>query len=188
MKKQNKKLIIALTGHPSSGKGEVAKYLGEKYGAELLKFSTVLRDELNRLYLPAARKNFIIMSKCLRQNFGQDILAKVISENIKKSLVKIIIVDGTRREADLKYIKKFKKFHLVNIHADPKIRYQRQMLRREKPDDAKKTFKQFLKEQKSVSDKDVDILIKKADITLDNNGTMDQLHQQIDALMKKVVK
>ena len=62
------------------------------------------------------------------------------------------------------------------------------MLRREKPDDAKKSYQRFLKEQKSVSDKDVDILIKKADITLDNNGTMDQLHQQIDALMKKVVK
>ena len=188
MKKQNKKLIIALTGHPSSGKGEVAKYLGEKYGAELLKFSTVLRDELNRLCLPAARKNFIIMSECLREHFGQDILAKVISEDIKKSHANIIIVDGARREADLKYIKKSKKFHLINVNTNPKIRYQRQMLRREKPDDAKKTFKQFLKEQKSVSDKDVDILIKKADITLDNNGTMDQLYQQIDALMKKVVK
>lgn len=186
MKKPNKKLIIALTGHPSSGKGEVAKYLGKKYHAHLFRFSAILKDMLNRLYLDADRKNNIIMSACLRKNFGEDILAKVIAEDIKKVKSGIIIVDGVRRYADVKYLKHAKNFYLIGIKADPKIRYQRQLLRKEKPDDAKKTFKQFLKDQMSASDRDVADLIKHANMEIDNNGDRKNLYKQIDKIITQL--
>ena len=53
----NKKIIIGLVGQLACGKGTVAEYLKEKYGASVYRYSTMLRDVLNRLYLEINRVN-----------------------------------------------------------------------------------------------------------------------------------
>ena len=76
------KIIIGLIGSIASGKGTVAKYLKEKYQAETFKFSKILRDMLKRAYLDQNRDNLIKISLALREAFGQDILAKIISREL----------------------------------------------------------------------------------------------------------
>lgn len=181
----NKNIIIALTGHPASGKGKAAGYLKKKYQARTFRFSAILMDMLKRLHLEITRENNVIMSAGLRKYFGEDILSKAMAEDINKAKNGVIVIDGVRRAADIKYLKNRKNFYLVGITADPKIRYKRQLLRKEKPDDAKKTFKKFLKEHKSVSDKNVESLIRQADIKINNDGGLKKLHEQIDQIILK---
>ena len=83
------KIILGLAGEISSGKGTITKYLTDKYGASSCRFSTMLRDILDRLYMEHSRENMQKLSTMLRQNFGEDVLAKVMSEDVKKDDNKI---------------------------------------------------------------------------------------------------
>ena len=71
------KIILGFAGHIASGKDVCKKYIMEKYGASSHRYSTVLRDILNRLYLPIDRNNMQDLSLDLRNRFGGDILARL---------------------------------------------------------------------------------------------------------------
>ncbi len=140
------KVIIGLAGESGCGKGTVAKHIIEKYNGSSFRFSTMLRDILCRIYLPDSRKNMQILSTILRQNFGEDVLAKVMSEDVKRNNKNIVVVDGIRRPADIKYLKELPEFKLIYVEADIKKRYDRLIQRGENPDDNQKTFEKFQKE------------------------------------------
>ena len=67
------KIILGLAGEMASGKGTVAKYAATKYGAKSWRFSTMLRDVLDRLLLEQSRDNLQNLSTVLRQNFGEEL-------------------------------------------------------------------------------------------------------------------
>jgi dephospho-CoA kinase len=181
----NKK-IIALTGPIASGKDATKKYLEEKYGAKSVKFSQILRDVLNRVNVPLERENLQLLSTVLRQNFGEDLLARNIAEDAKRLDSQIVILDGVRRLADIEHAKKLEGFVLVKIEADSKLRYERAVLRNENVGDSEKTFEQFLKDHESEADKEVPIVMEQAAVSLDNNGTLEDLHAQIDELLENI--
>lgn len=149
---ENKKIIIGLAGQLACGKGTVAEYLKEKYGASVYRYSTMLRDVLSRLYLEINRINMQDLSAILRKKFGEDILAKVMTEDVEKDLNKLIVVDGIRRMDDIKYLINEKGFLLTKVTAKPETRYKRITGRGENTDDTKKTFAQFLKDEKNKTD------------------------------------
>ncbi len=180
----NNKIIIGLVGQMAAGKGTVAKYLENKYQASIHRFSTILRDVLERLHLEISRQNLQNLSTVLRKNFGEDILAKVISEDVVNDQNKIIVIDGIRRLADIKYLKKLPTFKLVSITADPKIRYQRLVNRNENKNDKQKTYEEFLAEQKKEAEIEIPRVMAEAEIEINNDKDLDELYAQIDKIIK----
>lgn len=180
----NKKIILGLVGEIASGKGAVVKYLEKKYQASSYRFSIMLRDILNRLYLEITRQNMQKISTVLRKNFGEDTLARVIAEDVKNDKNKIIVTDGVRRLADIKYLKELRGFKLVRVVSDPKIRYERLIGRDENQGDSKKTFKQFLADHKKEADCEVSKVMKKASLEINNDGSLDDLYRQVDKIIK----
>lgn len=179
------KIILGLCGEIASGKGTIVKYLEEKYKATSHRFSTPLRDILKRLYLEISRENMQLSSRVLRENFGQNLLAKVITEDVKNDQNKIIIVDGVRRPADIEYLTKLPEFKLIYITADIKIRHERIIKRGENEDDKTKTFEQFIKDNQAEAELLISEIGKTADIKIDNNGTYEALYKQIDEIIAK---
>jgi len=177
------KIIIGLVGEICAGKGIVVKYLAEKHGAASYRFSTMLRDLLARLYLPLSRKNMQNISTAIRQYFAEDIIAKVMTEDVKNNKNKIIIVDGVRRIADIKYLKKIPGFKLVRLVAAPEIRYQRLIARKENPGDKNKTYKEFLADHKKEADSQVPLVMAQADLEINNNGSLADLYKQVDQII-----
>lgn len=144
----------------------------------------MLRDVLNRLYLDIKRTNMQTLSTALRQNFSEDILAKVITEDVKNDKSKIIIIDGVRRPADITYLKKLPGFKLVYVTAGLKTRYERLIKRGENKDDNNKTFEQFMNDHKAETELAIPELGKEANIKIDNNGGLEELYRQIDAIIR----
>lgn len=179
------KIILGLCGEIASGKGTVVKYLEEKYGATSHRFSTPLRDVLKRLYLKINRKNMQDISRVLRESFGQSLLAKVITEDVKNDQNKIIIVDGVRRPADIEYLTKLPEFKLAYITANIKTRYERIIKRGENVDDLNKTFEQFIKDHQAETELLIPEIGKTAKIKIDNNGDYEALYKQIDEIITK---
>ena len=135
----NNKIIIGIIGKNAAGKTTATEYLKQKYGAVSFRFSDSLIDVAKRLHLETSRPNIQTLSTILRQNFGEDLLSKIIAEDVKNCQAKIIITEGVRRPTDIIYLNKLNNFHLLSINTDEKTRFERTVTRKEKTDDATKT-------------------------------------------------
>ncbi len=180
----NSKLIIGLAGEIASGKGTIADYLSVHHDAVKYKFSDIIKDILNRVHLEKNRENFTNLSVGLRKYYGQDILAHALAEDVKKANDNIIVVDGVRREADLKYLRELDNFIFVFITAEEKKRYARLIARSEKQDDQTKTFEQFQEDAKLETELTIADLKNIADVIIDNNGEVENLYKQVDDLIE----
>lgn len=179
------KLILGFTGQIASGKGTSALYLKETYGATTYRFSTILRDLVDRIYIPQNRHNLQTISRIIRENFGEGILAKAMAEDVKNDTSKIIAIDGIRRPSDVEYLKNVPGFVLVSLEATIEKRYERITSRGENTDDNKKTFNEFKKEHEAESELTISEIASQATECIDNNRSIEYLHKQLDQLIKK---
>jgi len=181
------KLIIGFAGEMGSGKGSIAEHIVENYNAGSHKFSQIFRDILDRVYLDQSRENISKLSLILRQNFGEDILAKSIFHDVQNDEHEIIVIDGVRRLEDIVYLRNLPEFKLLYVDADIKIRYERLVQRGENAGDSSKTFEQFCDDHKANADAYIVDLMKSANTVVHNNGTYEELYKQIDEFIKQNV-
>ena len=179
------KIILGFVGLPASGKGTSAEYCQKKYRASTYRFSTMLFDLLQRIYLETNRDNLIKMSEAIRSTFGEDTMAKVIAKDAESDQNNIIVVDGIRRMADIEYLSKLPNFVLIEIFAEPRTRYKRVIQRSEKADDKTKTFEQFMEDHKRSTEMSIPEVAGHATEHIDNNGTAEELHKKLDDLISK---
>ena len=182
------KIIIGLVGQIACGKGAVKKYLAKKYNAKDCKYSTPLRDVINRLTISESRENLQKLSTTLRESFGQDLLAKVIASDASKLDSEIVVIDGIRRMEDMKYLKELPNFYLIQVEVDAKIRYERMIARNENVGDKDKTFEQFIADQNNETEKEIPKVMDFAKISIDNNGTLEELYENTDKVIEDILK
>lgn len=179
------KIILGFVGPIASGKGTICEYLREKRGAEIFRFSTMLRDVLDRFYIKQSRENMQAVSSVLRQTFGDDLMAKTMANDVHASPAKIVAVDGVRRQPDIKYLQEIPGFYLIAVNADLKIRFERITRRGENTDDAKKTFEEFAADHEKEAELQIKAVSQAANFQINNDGTVEELYGQIEEILKK---
>ncbi len=177
------KLIIGIVGENAAGKTTATEYLKNKFNAVTFRFSDMLYDILKRMYIEPNRGNLQMISTILRQNFGDDIMSKVIAKDAKNSTSEIIITEGVRRPSDVPYLKELSNFILIYIKADEQTRFSRLANRGEKPDDAIKTWEDFQKEGLQESEQQILAIAQTANSTIDNNGSLEETYAQLDKIV-----
>lgn len=180
------KIILGFVGEIASGKGAACDYFIKQYNAGYYRFSSILRDILNRLHMEQSRDNMQRLSLSIRKLFGEDVFAKVIADEVAADEREIICVDGIRREADMKYLKEIPGFCLVYITADVQIRYNRIINRSENSDDAKKTFAEFQADQQQEAESQITKLKDKAKYIIKNNSTLKEFHAELTKLISAI--
>lgn len=180
------KIILGFVGDLAGGKGTICQYLKEKYSVTSYRFSTMLRDVLDRIYVEKSRENLQDLSTFLRSRYGQDIMSKVIVKDVLGDKNEIVAVEGIRRPTDITYLQELDGFHLIYITADQKIRWQRMVLRQENPDEAEKTFEQFLKDEQAEADMLIKELGKQAEYTLTNDGTKEEFYMNMENILEQI--
>lgn len=176
------KKIFGFVGHIASGKGAACDYFHEKHAAGYHRFSAILRDLVVRLYLPDDRDHLIRMSEALRREFGEDTLARVMAADVANDPAGIICIDGIRRVQDMMNLRQIAGFKLIYIEANPKIRYERLILRAQRSDEKNKTFEQFLADEQRPTETSIDEVKKQADIFINNNGSIEEFYIQLEKL------
>ncbi len=174
--------IIGFAGEIASGKTHSSRYLIEKHKAHSYRFSTPLRDILERIYVPESREALTKISLALREAFGQDILAKIVAADAKASTSELVVIDGIRRLDDISELSKLPEFIFVYIETDQKLRYERITRRGENSDDNAKTWEQFLADHLLETEVGIPSLKAHASQVIQNNGTVAELEAKLDEL------
>ncbi len=183
----NNKLILGIVGEIAAGKTTVTEYLREKYGAVSFRFSDMLRDVAKLVHLEPTRANLQQLSTVLRQNFGEDLMSKVLAADVSEASEQFIITEGVRRPSDVTYLKNLPGFKIMAITAEPTIRFARLKHRSENADDSSKTWEQFLADSNQEPEQKIKEIMAAADFTVENAGTKEELFSQVDRIIKQFI-
>jgi dephospho-CoA kinase len=180
-------MIIGIAGTLGAGKGTVVEYLAEKKGFKHYAVSdTFLKNEALKRGLEPDRKARQSIANEYRSKGPtklQEAVYKMAKDDIKSGEKVIIEPQHTVGEVD--YIKSIGG-KVISIDADLHVRYER-IHKRGGPKD-QVTFEEFSEIQKQEMNSEdpnrnnLGAAIATADYHLTNNGTLEELHAQIDAL------
>ena len=140
MQKKFDKIILAIVGSIGAGKGTAASYLERRYGARVFRSSAPLRNILGIMNQEISRENMQLLSKALRESFGQDIIAQIAARDMATFDGRISIYDGARRPEDFSALLSLPNFLLIFVEADIEVRYARVVARAENGGDSEKSY------------------------------------------------
>jgi dCMP deaminase len=181
-------MLIGLTGRNAAGKGEVAKHLQTK-SFYYYSLSDAIRDEINSRKQPITRELLIQVGNELRHQYGPAILAERILQKVEDD--RNYVIDSIRNPAEVETFRGSKDFRLLHIHAPIEVRFRRTVERARENDPT--TFEKFkeLEDREAVGEATAQNLAqveKLADITIDNNGSLEELRPKIDAVVSRILR
>ena len=182
--------IIGLVGEKGSGKQTFVNFLKELYPdlkIRQVRFSDILAQTLMIWDIPVTRINLQKLSLMMNDTFGTSSLANAAKFNIEGDSSQVIILDGIRRDSELKLVKGFKDKLLIYITADQNLRYERLKLRSEKVGETGLTFEQFLAEEKSRAETEIPKLGKTSDLKIENNESLQDFKAKIKTLSDQIL-
>lgn len=175
-------LVVGLVGGIASGKGVVSRYLQDEYGAHAYTFSDILKDVLVRLHLRVDRGNLQTLGKEIRRDFGADTLVNAMREDIARDEADIVVVDGIRFQNEVDMIKCFSDRLLLAIDAPLEVRYQR-ACKRGTRGEASLSLEEFKALHEAETERHIEDAAQRADHTLQNTGSKDELTQKVKELI-----
>ena len=117
------KLIVCITGMPGSGKSTIVSAL-KAMGLETLNLGDGVRAEAKRRNLEPSGDNLGKLMLELREKNGPGAIAELLTEQIKNSQSKVIIIDGVRSTAEIEVLKNTGSVKLLSIEASANTRYK----------------------------------------------------------------
>jgi dephospho-CoA kinase len=176
------KLVLGLTGSNAAGKGEVAAYLASKKFV-VHSLSDVVREEAAVRGLPPERENLIRIGNELRERSG----AGVLAERILSRLGGKEVVDSIRNPAEVAVLRRLPQFVLVGVSASLEVRFRRS-LERGRPGDPR-TLEEFRQREEQENTRDpnaqrLEATFRLADQVLENDGELEELHRDVDRLLR----
>ena len=180
-------MIIGLTGSYGAGKDTIANYLKQK-GFIYHSLSDILRDELTKLGKPITRENLINMGNEIRTKFGAAELALRTVSKIKGNSEDKALVLSIRNPDEVKALRGFQNFQMWFVDAPQKIRYER-TVKRGRSDDFS-SYEDFVTKEKKENSFDpnaqqLNVVAKMADVTIVNDGTLEDLKRKVEELYLK---
>ncbi len=180
------KIIIGLVGETGSGKDTVAHYLKRRYDVQLLRFSLPLKKTLNLFFNKSSKKDQAWLYSTFKKRFGEDVLHQGVRRYVQQH-DGLMCVNGMRMLKDFDFIKSFDNSYIIYVTAEQELRWKRVTSRGEKSDDRQslEDFQNF--ESETETEKNIPEIGSKADFTVKNDGTMDDLLWQVDDAMKEIL-
>ena len=171
--------ILGITGMPGSGKTVFANILKE-YGFIRVTMGDVIRREVKEREMERTAENCRLVMYQLREQHGDDIIAKKTGEFIKTLDETKIVIDGIRSMVECNYFKQTfgEYFAFVAVHANPQIRFSRLVGRTR--DDDPTSYKDFIERDEGELKLGLGEVISLSPYIIQNNDTKEDFKQKIN--------
>ena len=168
---------------PGSGKSTVVSALKAR-GLEALNLGDGVRAEAKKRNLEPTGENIGNLMLELRDKNGPGAVATLLTEQIKNSQSKVIIIDGVRSTAEIQVLKNVGSVKLLSIEASADTRYK--FLGARGRSDDPETWIKFEERDKREISVGIGKSIKTADETISNNNiTKDELIERACSVIEK---
>jgi dephospho-CoA kinase len=127
------KVVIGIVGLPGSGKSTALSVI--KNLAPIVVMGDIVRSEVRKTGDEINPTTLGEMSKKLRENFGDTIIAEKCVEVVNQIDENVIFIDGIRSMYEVNFFRTFWDFHIVAITCPDKLRHKR-LLNRNRADDS----------------------------------------------------
>jgi len=174
-------LVIGITGTIGAGKGTVTEYLIKERGFVHFSARAFIVEEIERRNLPVDRDSMTTVANDLRREHGSRYVIEKLIERAEKQ-EKNAVIESLRVVGEVEVLKKAGGI-LLSVDADQKTRYARVQARQNESDHV--SFETFVaQEEREMSSSDptkqsIKDVMAMADITLENNGTKEDLEQAV---------
>ncbi len=181
-------IVIGITGTLGAGKGTLVDYLLSK-GFRHYSVRSYLLEEIRRRGLPENRDSMFSVGNDLRAEHGPSYVIDELYARARAAGTNAVI-ESVRTTGEVASLRSQGNFILLAVDADPVLRYKRIVSRNSETD--RVSFDTFLEneERESVSDDpgvpNLHACIMLADRILTNNGTIEELQQQMEEALREL--
>jgi len=178
--------VIALVGLPGSGKGTCTDYLHATYGWPLVHFGHMVYEEVERRGLTVVEHEKAVRMD-MREKEGKAVLAKHASRKAKThadSGAEVVVFDGLYSWTEYKHLlTEFgDNLTVIAVTAPKKLRHQRAIARQDSH--RPYTLEQLIaREYAEIEEMEKGGPIAYADYTILNDGPVDHMIAQLDAIL-----
>ena len=183
-------MIIGITGTNGAGKGTVVDYLIQK-GFKHYSVRGELVEEIKRRGLSVDRSSMREVGNDLRAKNGPSYFIERFFQLAAIEGATDFVIESVRNVGEAEALKA-KGGILFATDADRKLRYERIVHRDSETD--KIDFATWVAQEErewgntAAHDMDIPGVMARADYTIQNNGSLEELHAQIDSILKKLGK
>lgn len=182
-------VIIGITGTLGAGKGTIVDYLVKKKGFRHFSVRSYLLDVIRKRKLSENRDSMVLVANELRENNSPSF---IVDELFKQALRTgdNAIIESIRTPGEIESLRNKGDFYLFAVDADPRIRYERIILRKSETD--RINYETFLENEarEMTSDdpnkQNLKRCIEMADFQFDNNGNVEDLFHSVDQTIEQI--
>jgi dephospho-CoA kinase len=182
-------IIIGITGILGAGKGTVVDYLTDKKGFKHYCVRSFITEEIKKRGLLVNRDTMTEVANNIRKDNSPAYIIEQLY-NIAESKGHNAVIESIRTPGEVEFLKSKEDFHLLSVEADPKTRYKRISARGSETDSI--SFEKFLSdearemESTDPNKQNLGCCIGYADYSLINDGNVEDLQKDVDAILKKI--
>jgi dephospho-CoA kinase len=184
-------IIFGITGTLGAGKGTVVDYLVKEKAFIHYSVRQFLINRLESEKKEVNRDTMVALANALREKHGADYIARALYKKAAENNTNCII-ESLRTVGEINALREKEDFYLLAVDADAKLRYQRINLRKSETDNI--SFEEFVANEKREMQNDdpnkqnLKNCIEMADYQIDNNGSVNALHQKVEEIISDILK
>ena len=182
-------ITIGITGTLGAGKGTIVDYLVQNKGFVHYSVRAFLTEEIKRRGLEVNRDTMTEVGNDLRAKHTPSWIVEQLYEQASASGCNCII-ESVRTPGEVEALRGKPNFYLFAVDADPKVRYERAVLRGSETDHV--SYETFIaNEQREMDNTDpnkqnLGVCIREADFRFDNGGSFEDLHKQVEEVLRQI--